>query len=320
MFRGIGRAYPEPVKITLFAGGTGGTKLAHGFALLDPPVELTVVANVGDDAEVHGVLVCPDIDALLYTLAGLIDEERGWGLRADTRTAAAMFERLGEPTWFELGDGDLATSVTRTRLLRDRSLTEATAAMAASLGIAARILPATDDRYRTLIDTDEGTLEFQEYFVHRRQAPEVRAVRHAGEARPAAGVLDAITEAELLVIGPSNPIVSIGPILALPGVRGALAAASAPTVAVSPIVAGRALKGPADRMLASLGHEATSLGVARLYAGLADVFVVDEADAGLAPSIEQGAGMAVRVLPTVMRDDRDRASLARALLPLTRPG
>ncbi len=301
------------MKVTLLAGGTGGTKLAHGFAMLDD-VELSVIANVGDDAEMHGLLVCPDIDALLYTLAGLIDSERGWGIRGDTHTAHAQFERLGEPSWFTVGDADLATHATRTRLLREgASLTDATAAMAAALGIQARILPSTDDRWRTLIDTDEGTLEFQEYFVRRRQEPEVRGARHQGDARPTGTVLSAIGEADLVVLGPSNPIVSIGPVLALPGVREAIQAAAAPVVAVSPIIGGKALKGPADRMLTSLGHESSALGVARLYAGLVDRFVLDEADASQGPAIERETGATIDVLPTVMRTDADRAALARAI-------
>jgi LPPG:FO 2-phospho-L-lactate transferase len=258
--------------------------------------------------------VCPDTDALLYTLGGLMDTERGWGVRGDTHVAQAMLERYGRPAWFGVGDADLATHVERTRRLRDgESLTDATAAMAASLGIAARILPATDDPYRTTLETDEGRLAFQDYFVRRRQEPEVRAVVMDGAdtARPTAAVLDAIAAADLVVIGPSNPIVSIGPILELPGLRAAVAEAS--TVAVSPIIAGRALKGPADRMLASLGHNVTALGVARMYAGLVDRFVLDEADADLARDVAT-LGMAAEVLPTVMRVDGDRAALAERLL------
>lgn len=304
------------MKVTLLAGGTGGTKLAHGFAMLDPAVDLTVIANVGDDFDLHGLHVSPDVDALLYTLGGLIDTERGWGIRGDTHTAHAMLERYGRPAWFTVGDGDLATHVERTRRLRDGAgLTDVTAAMAAALRIAARILPATDDPYRTTLETDEGRLAFQDYFVRRRQEPEVRALvmEGADRARPTPAVLDAIGNAGLVVIGPSNPIVSIGPILELPGVRAAVALAR--VVAVSPIVAGRALKGPADRMLASLGHEATALGVARIYAGLVDRFVLDDADASLVPQVE-ALGMAADVLPTVMHDDRDRAALATRLLEL----
>lgn len=302
------------MKITLLAGGTGGTKLAHGFAMLGERVNLTVVANVGDDAEFHGLHVSPDIDALLYTLAGLADAERGWGVRADTHTAHDMLVRYGAPDWFTIGDADLATSVERTRRLREgERLTDATAAMAHALGIGARILPATDDRYRTTLETDEGVLDFQEYFVKHRQEPEVRAVRFDGDAAPTPELLESIADAALVVIGPSNPLVSIGPILELPGVREALAEARAPKVAMSPIVGGRALKGPADRMLASMGHESSAVGVARLYTGLVDRFVLDEEDAALAPQI--GAlGMAVDVLPTVMRAESDRGRLAASVL------
>ena len=303
------------MKVTILAGGTGGTKLAHGFAQLRQ-AELTVVANVGDDVEMHGHLVCPDLDALLYTLSGLIDTDKGWGVRGDTHTAHAMFERLGEPTWFRIGDADLATHAYRARLMNEEgaSLTDATAAMATALGIEARLLPSSDGRWRTLLDTDEGPMEFQEYFVRRRQEPEVRAVRFDGDAHATPAVLAAIADADMVVIGPSNPIVSIGPILALPGIRDALAEATQPKVAVTPIIAGRALKGPADRMLASLGHEPTAVGVARIYAGVVDRFVADEADAALAPQIQEETGMAVSVLPTVMRTDDDRRALAGAIL------
>lgn len=304
------------MKVALLAGGTGGTKLAHGFTLLDPPVDLTVIANVGDDFDLHGLHVSPDVDALLYTLGGLIDADRGWGIRGDTMTAHAMLERYGEPGWFAVGDADLATHVERTRRLRGgQSLTDVTAAMATALGIGARILPATDDRFRTRLETDEGPLDFQDYFVRRHQEPEVTAVSFDGAAtaRPTPAVLEAIAGADLVVIGPSNPVVSIGPILSLTGLRGTLEASSAPKVAVSPIVAGRALKGPADRMLVSLGHESTALGVARIYVGLVDRFILDSADAAMAGDIE-ALRMSAGVLDTVMRDDDDRRSLAASLL------
>jgi LPPG:FO 2-phospho-L-lactate transferase len=304
------------VRVTLLAGGTGGTKLAHGFALLDDDIDLAIIANVGDDFELHGLHVSPDIDALLYTLGGHIDTERGWGIRGDTHAAHAMLERYGRPAWFVIGDADLATHVERTRRLDEgQSLTDATAEMAAALGIGTRILPATDDRLRTRLEADEGQLDFQDYFVRRRQEPEVTAVTFEGSesATPGPAALAAIAAADLIVIGPSNPIVSIGPIFAMPGLRAALADAPAPKVAVSPIIAGRALKGPADRMLESLGHEPTALGVARLYAGMADRFVLDEVDAQLAHEVE-ALGMEVDVLPTVMRDDGDRRTLADALV------
>jgi LPPG:FO 2-phospho-L-lactate transferase len=304
------------MRVAVLAGGTGGTKLAHGFAMLGDEIELTAIANVGDDAEFHGLHVSPDIDALLYTLAGLINTDRGWGVRGETHTAHAMFERLGEESWFTVGDADLATHVHRTRLLRDAaSLTDATAAMATALGIRARILPATDDRLRTRIETDAGLLDFQDYFVRLRQEPEVRGIVLDGlaNAHPSQAVLDAIEGADAVVIGPSNPLVSIGPVLELTGMRKALERSAATKIAVSPIIAGKALKGPADRMLASLGHEATAVGVARLYAGLVDRFVIDEADIALSPQVE-ALGMTVDVMPTIMRTDADRAALARALI------
>ena len=304
------------MKVTILAGGTGGTKLAHGFAMLGPSVELTVIANVGDDFELHGLHICPDIDTLLYTLSGLVDQAHGWGIRGDTRKALAMLGRLGAPTWFGIGDADLAVHVERTRRLRGgERLTDVIAALATALGVGPRILPATDDRFRTLVATDDGELEFQDYFVRLRQEPEVRAVRFDGAdaARPTGEVMDALAGADAVVVGPSNPTVSIGPILELAGVREIVARAE--VVAVSPIVGGRALKGPADRMLASLGHEVTALGVARLYAGLVDRFVLDETDAALAPAVE-ALGMAVDVLPTVMRSEDDRRALARAVVRL----
>jgi len=306
------------MKVTLLAGGTGGAKLAHGFQLALPPSELSVIVNVGDDAEHHGLLVCPDLDTILYTLAGLADREQGWGVAGDTFTAMAQLARYGEEAWFRIGDADLATNVHRARLLREgSSLTDVTAAMAASLGVPSHLVPATDDRLRTVLGTDAGDLDFQDYFVQRGQRDEVRAVRFDGAdaARPSPAALVALATAELVVIGPSNPIVSIGPILAVPGLREALLASPAPRIGVSGIVAGKALRGPADRMLVSLGHESSALGVARLYAGLLERFVIDEADAALAPAIE-ALGMEVSVLPTVMRSDEDRAGLARALLAL----
>lgn len=303
------------MRVALLAGGTGGAKLADGFARVLRPGELSVIVNVADDCELHGLHISPDIDSVLYTLAKLLDRGTGWGVAGDTRTALGMLERLGaERTWFQLGDADLAVHVRRTHLMRDgASLTDATAAMAAALGVTARILPATDDRLRTMLQTDAGELDFQDYFVGHRQEPEVRGVRLDGleSARPSAAALAALAEADLVVIGPSNPIVSIGPILAIAGMREAVATTG--PVAVSPIIAGQALKGPADRMLASLGEEVTAVGVARRYADVARAFVLDAADAALAPEVE-ALGLEARVLPTVMRSDADRDALATALL------
>lgn len=307
------------MRVTLLAGGTGGAKLAHGFQQVLPPGDLTVIVNVADDTELFGLSISPDLDTILYTLAGLANADTGWGVNSDTGTALAMLQRYGEPGWFRIGDADLATHVRRTHLLRDGStLTDATWSMANALQVPSRILPASDDRARTRIQTDDGEIAFQDYFVRLHQEPEVRGVRIDGaeSARPTEEVLVAIDSADVLVIAPSNPIVSVGPILALPGIREAFRAAGdrgTARMAVSPIVAGAALKGPADRMLTSLGHESSAVGVARIYAGLIDTFVLDDADAALASDVE-GLGMVARVLPTIMRTDADRARLARALV------
>jgi LPPG:FO 2-phospho-L-lactate transferase len=309
------------VKVALLAGGVGGAKLAHGFQQVLDPGALSVIVNVADDTELYGLAISPDIDTILYTLAGVANSETGWGIAGDTWTALGMLDRYGEETWFRVGDADLATHLRRSRLLHDgASLTDATTQMATALGVPSRILPASDDRLRTLLATDDGELDFQEYFVRLSQQPEVRAVRFDGveTARPTPAALAALRDADLVVIAPSNPVVSVGPTLALRGIREAIEAAGeagTPRVAVSPIIAGRALKGPADRMLTSLGHESSAVGVARIYRGLVDGFVLDSADAALAPEIE-ALGMGAVVRPTVMRGDQDRARLAGAILEL----
>jgi LPPG:FO 2-phospho-L-lactate transferase len=306
------------MRTVLLAGGTGGAKLAHGLQQVLPPGDLSVIVNVGDDTERHGLPVCPDLDTILYTLAGLADAEQGWGVAGDTYTAMGMLERYGEETWFRIGDADLATHLHRAELLRrGDSLTDATAAMAKALRVPSHILPATDDRLRTVIQTDAGHLDFQAYFVRNRQADAVRGLHFDGAeaARPTPAALAALAAAELIVIGPSNPLVSIGPILAIAGYREALEKAAVPRIGVSGIVAGRAIRGPADRMLATLGHEPTARGVAELYRGLLDTFVIDEADAALAPRIAE-LGMRPVVLPTIMRSDADRAHLAESIVAL----
>jgi LPPG:FO 2-phospho-L-lactate transferase len=303
-----------PRRVTLLAGGVGGAKMAHGFQQVLAAGELTVVVNVADDFELFGLHISPDLDTVMYTLAGLADAGTGWGIAGDTHHALEMLGRLGGPTWFSIGDRDLATHVRRTQLLRGgHSLTDVTDALRTALDVPSIVLPATDQPVRTTVQTDAGELDFQTYFVARGQRDEVRGVRFDGlpGAAPTAAALDALRDAELVVLAPSNPLVSIGPVLELPGVRAAVAAAR--SVAVSPIVAGRALKGPADRMLVSLGHEATARGVARLYAGLVDAFVLDEADAAQAAEVE-ALGMRAVVLPTVMRSDADRATLAQQIL------
>jgi len=306
------------VKVAALAGGVGGAKLAAGLqtVLGGGAGDLAVVVNTADDFEPWGLRVCPDLDTVMYTLAGLADPERGWGVRDETYSMRGMLERYGEDAWFTLGDRDLATHVLRTQLLRSgASLTDITARLARSLGIRARVLPMCDEPVATVVETPEGPLEFQEYFVRRGQRDEVLGVRFRGigDARPTEEVLEAIDGADAVVLCPSNPLVSIGPILAVPGLRDALLTAPAPKVAVSPIVGGRALKGPADRMMASLGHKVSALGVARMYEGIADGFVIDGADAALAPEIE-ALGMSVLVTDAVMRSEGDRARLAREVL------
>lgn len=311
---------PTTPSVTVLSGGGGGAKLAHGFAQV--AVDLTVVVNTADDAELHGLHVSPDVDTVLYTLAGRIDAAKGWGLAGDTAAVLRAMAELGEDTWFHLGDQDLATHILRTARLRaGATLTEVTAQLAAALGVGARVLPMSDDRVATTLRTAAGTLAFQEYFVRRQHRDDVLEIGFDGvaAARPAPGVTDALTSADVVVLGPSNPFVSIGPILAVPGVRDALASSRARRVAVSPVVGGQVLKGPAAQMLASLGHDVSALGVARLYTGLVDVFVVDEQDAHLAPAIRD-LGTDVHVTRTVMGPDAgDRARLARGLLAAAAP-
>jgi LPPG:FO 2-phospho-L-lactate transferase len=306
--------------VTLLAGGVGGARLADGLARVPSagaaPVDLTVVVNTGDDAEIHGLWVSPDLDTVLYTLAGRENRAQGWGLEGETFTVHEALGELGVDTWFLLGDRDLATHVARTAARRaGEPLSTTTARLAAALDVPARLLPVTDDRVATVVDTPAGTLDFQEYFVRRRHADPVHDVRFegAGTARPAPGVLAALREADVVVVAPSNPVLSIGPVLAVPGVREALSTRTVPCVAVSPIIGGRALKGPAADVLRALGHEATALGVARMYAGLVDALVVDHADAALRPQIE-ALGMRVVVTDAVMHDRDDRARLAREVL------
>ncbi len=306
--------------VVVLAGGVGGAKLAHGFAQLDLGSRLTVIVNTADDFELYGLTICPDLDTVLYTLAGIANPVTGWGILGDTANTLAMLGRYGRPTWFWLGDRDLATHILRTERLRQGArLTEVAAELAAALGVTARILPMSDQPVRTIVETPDGPLPFQDYFVRRRQRDTVLAVRFAGieQARPTPEVERALADSSAIVLAPSNPIVSIGPILALPGLRARLVDHPAPIVAVSPIIAGRALKGPADRMLASLGLEVSPVGVARLYQGFLDGLVIDAADAASAPAIER-LGIRPLVTDAVMYDEADRARLARETLAFAR--
>jgi LPPG:FO 2-phospho-L-lactate transferase len=280
------------------------------------PAGVTAVVNTADDFVHLGLHISPDIDTLTYTLAGLVNQETGWGVAGDTTACLEALGRLGEPTWFRLGDRDLAQHLARTRLLREGvPLSGVTDRLRSRLGVAMRILPMSDDEVATEIDTPEGTLPFQEYFVRDGCRHTVLAVRFRGaaRARPAPGVLDAIGSAEAILIAPSNPLVSIGPILAVPGIREALERASSAVAAVSPIVGGKALKGPADAMLRDLGHEPSALGVARLYAGIARVFVLDEADAALRGPVE-ALGMRAVVTDTIMSTPERARALAGSVL------
>jgi LPPG:FO 2-phospho-L-lactate transferase len=304
------------MKVCALAGGVGGAKLASGLQDVLSPGDLSVVVNTADDFDLWGLHICPDLDTVMYTLAGMSNPETGWGIVGETFEALNMAERYGEEAWFKLGDKDLATHVLRTHRMRSgETLTKITAGISGALGLESSVLPMSDDPVSTVLETPEGRLEFQEYFVRRGQRDEVLGIRLRGieEARPTEGVLAAIGDADAIIFCPSNPVVSVGPILALPGMMEALASSLAPKVAVSPIVGGRALKGPADRMLASLGHEVSATGVARMYAGLVDGMVVDSADEKERTSIE-AIGMRVLVTESVMRNDEDRARLASEAL------
>jgi LPPG:FO 2-phospho-L-lactate transferase len=305
-------------RIVALAGGVGGAKLAEGLAA-HVGEGLSVVVNTGDDCVRHGLLVMPDHDTVLYNLAGIEQVAFGWGIEGDTFAAMDQLGAYGEETWFRLGDRDLALHVARTAHLGsgDR-LTDVCLGLQEALGIAPLILPMTDETVATEVRTADGWLEFQEYFVHRRQEPDVLEVRFAGidEATPTPEVLAALGSADAIVLCPSNPIVSIGPILAVPGLREAILAARArgvPVAAVSPIIGGKALKGPADRMLAALGHESSATGVARLYADLVDTYVLDTVDAGEAGGVE-ALGLRPHVTNTIMTDDDSRARLADDVL------
>ena len=304
--------------IAALAGGVGAARMLRGLLQVVDPAELTAVVNTGDDAVLHGLHISPDLDTVSYTLAGRNDEERGWGLAGETWNAMAALEDLGGTTWFRLGDRDLATHLFRTqRLAEGATLTTVTAELTARMGIGARLLPMSDDPVRTtlVLAADGRQIGFQDYFVRLGHAVAVSAVRFEGAdgARPAPGVLEALEEAAEVVICPSNPVVSIGPILAVPGVAEVLRRRRGAVVAVSPIVGNKALKGPADRLLVELGEESSVVGVARRYAGVAGCLVVDEVDAGLAAAVAD-CGLRCVVAPTVMHGPAEAAALAEVVL------
>jgi len=303
--------------ITALAGGVGAARLLRGMLRTVSASEVTAVVNTGDDTVLHGLYISPDLDTVTYTLGGLNDDERGWGLAGETWNVMEALERIGGETWFSLGDRDLATHLYRTqRLASGASLSQVTAEITDAFGVEARLLPMSDDPVRTFLQLAGGPeISFQDYFVRRHHDVPVEAVRFDGAARssPAPGVLGALERADNLVICPSNPVVSIGPVLAVPGVLDALSARREDVVAVSPIVAGAALRGPADRLLVELGHGSSVVGVARLYARVAATLVIDEADADLASEVE-ATGVRCVVSPTIMQTPDHAAKLARVVL------
>ena len=304
------------MNVVILAGGTGGAKLAAGMQELAEA--LAVIANTGDDCQAHGLHVSPDPDLVTYWLAGLIDEERGWGIKDDTFTVHEQLEALGAPGWFRLSDRDLAACLYRTHFLAEGgSLTDAQAQIARGLGVAAQVLPMSEQPVRTHVVTPAGRRTLQEFLIlDGGQAPiEAIEVDGLADASPAPAVLDALASADAIVIGPSNPVISIGPILAVPGMREAIAAADAPVIAVSPFVAGRAVKGPTEAFMAAIGRPATAAGVASLYAGVIDAMVVDEGDPDPPPE-----GLRVHVCPTLMTGAEGRRALATKVLAFAAAG
>ena len=304
--------------IVVLTGGTGGAKLVEGLAAVTNPADLTIVCNTGDDCIFHGLHISPDIDTIVYTMAGLNDADKGWGIKGDTFTALEQLRRLGNDAWFNLGDKDLAMHITRTQLLGEgRTLSEITAKIRRSLGVRATIMPMSDERVETFVKTPAGEIAFQEFFVRERWTPEVLGVRLAGveNSCPAPGVIEAIHAAEAIIVCPSNPVTSIGPILAVPGIRHALEMADAPVIGVSPVIGNSAISGPAHKLMLACGCEASALGVAKSYGDFLDLLLIDMADHQLVGAIER------LDIQTVCADIRmnsaiDKARLAQQLLAL----
>src|SRR6201996_2808946 len=309
---------PQKVRIAALAGGVGASKLLLGLYDVMDPNDLTAIVNTGDDITMHGLKISPDLDIVTYTLAGIIDPKKGWGFRGETFHLLKRLAIYGRINWFNLGDRDLATHIHRTAMLADgKTLTDAAESIRVALGVKSRILPMCNEPVPTIIESNEGALGFQEYLVKRRAEPIVKSIRFDGveRATPAPGVLDAIAEADRVVICPSNPLISIGPILAVKGIREALRARRESVVAVCPIVGGKSLKGPSDKMLAELGHEASASGVAKLYADFTGTFVIDPADKSQREPIES-LGMKAAVIPTIMTTRTDKRELAHTILSL----
>lgn len=301
---------------TVFAGGVGASRFLQGLYQVAPPEEITVISNTGDDVEMFGLHVSPDTDIVMYALAGAVNPETGWGLTGDTFNVVDQLQRFGYERWFNLGDRDLAMAIHRTRLIHESvPMHEIVAGLARDWGLGCAIIPMSNDPVRTMITGPEGELAFQEYMVRLRTEVDVRSIRFEGieSAKPAPGVLEAITGAETVILAPSNPFVSIGPILAVEGIRAALESTKAARIAVSPIIAGQVVKGPAAKMMTTLGYEVSALGVAKIYQGLIDLFVLDEQDRELAPAVE-ALGMKALVTDTMMTSMERKAELASDIL------
>jgi LPPG:FO 2-phospho-L-lactate transferase len=304
--------------LVVLSGGTGGAKLIQGISEEVDPAELTIICNTADDFVLHGLHISPDLDTIMYTLAGVADGSKGWGIQDDTFTTLAHLKKLGAETWFQLGDQDLATHIMRTRLLREGlPLSKITARLNTCLGVKATILPMTDDAVETRVKTSQGEISFQEYFVKQRWRPEVKEIFYAGvqSSNPSPGVIEAIERARRIIICPSNPVTSVGPILAVPGIRNAIKTANASVIGVSPIIGDSAISGPAHKLMVAQGHEASALGVAQTYAGLLDSFLIDKADEKLCGEIQR---LGIKTSATSIRMDShaEKRRLAREVLAL----
>lgn len=306
-------------RAVVLAGGVGAARFLDGLIRVLPPQDVTAIVNVGDDMEWAGLHISPDLDTITYTLADLVNPDTGWGLRGESRRTLDRLAELGGPDWFMIGDLDLATHLYRTdRLAAGEPLSTVTRDLASKLGLELNIIPVSDDRLRTVVQTDAGELAFQDYFVRRRASDPVLGLRFDGAetARPAPGVIDAIATADVIIIAPSNPFLSIDPLLSVQGIREALGESRAPAIAISPIIGGQAVKGPAADILRSLGHDVSALGVARIYSTIADTFILDDTDASLADDISAETGLSVVAMPTLMTDVAAKVKLASGVIDL----
>ena len=304
--------------LTILTGGTGGAKLVEGLAAEIDPAEMTIVCNTADDCVFHGLHVSPDVDTITYTLAGISDSAKGWGIKDETFAVLEQLRRLGEPTWFKLGDKDLATHMLRSRLMHEGfRLAHITGELCDRLGVSAKVLPMSDDRVETRVRTPEGDISFQEYFVKERWSKPVVSVRFEGaeQSRPAPGVLEAIRQASAIVVCPSNPVTSIGPILAVPGIRAALTEIQTRVVAVSPIVGDSAISGPAHKLMVAAGFEPSAFGIAQAYADFLDILVIANEDEPLKSRVEK-LGVKTVLTDILMSDHASKRRLARAVVAL----